>query len=93
MRIINDNPYRQLGVYSTSSQKEVVSNQGKMKAFLKVGKQVAFPLDLNRLLPDVLRTEQSVADAISKLTLPKDRIRVTMNGEKITSDRPRIGFN
>ena len=75
MRIINNNPYRLLGVYSTSSQKEVVANQGKMKAFLKVGRPVTFPLDLNGLLLDVLRTEQSVADAISKLTLPTEQLR------------------
>lgn len=75
MNIINNNPYRQLGVYSTSPQKEVVANQGKMKAFLKVGRPVTFPLDLNGLLPDVLRTEQSVTDAISKLTLPTEQLR------------------
>lgn len=75
MKIINNNPYRQLGVYSTSPQREVVANQGKMKAFLKVGRPVTFPLDLNGLLPDVLRTEQSVADAISKLTLPTEQLR------------------
>lgn len=75
MKIINNNPYRQLGVYSTSTQKEVVANQGKMKAFLKVGRQVSFPLDLNGLLPDVLRTEQSVADAISKLSLPTEQLK------------------
>ncbi len=75
MNSINNNPYRQLGVYSTSPQKEVVANQGKMKAFLKVGRPVTFPLDLNGLLPNVLRTEQSVADAISKLTLPTEQLR------------------
>ena len=75
MKIINNNPYRQLGVYSTSPQKEVVANQGKMKAFLKVGRQVSFPLDLNGLLPDVLRTEQSVADATSKLSLPTEQLK------------------
>ena len=75
MKIINNNPYRQLGVYSTSPQKEVVANQGKMKAFLKVGRQVSLPLDLNGLLPEVLRSEQSVFDAISKLTLPKDQLK------------------
>lgn len=75
MKIINNNPYRQLGVYSTSTQKEVVANQGKMKAFLKVGRQVSFPLDLNGLLPDVLRTEESVADATSKLSLPTEQLK------------------
>lgn len=44
MNIINNNPYRQLGVYSTSPQREVVANQGKMKAFLKVGRPVTFHL-------------------------------------------------
>lgn len=75
MKIINNNPYRQLGVYSTSTQKEVVANQGKMKAFLKVGRQVSFPLDLNGLLPDVLRAEESVADATSKLSLPTEQLK------------------
>lgn len=75
MIIINDNPYRILGVYTTSLQKEVVANQSKMKAFLKVGHPVTFPLDLNCLLPDVLRTELSVADAISKLSLPTEQLR------------------
>ena len=73
MNIINNNPYRLLGVYSTSPQKEAVANQGKMKAFLKVGRPVTFPLDLNGLLLDVVRTEQSVADAISKLALPTEQ--------------------
>lgn len=75
MNIIDNNPYRLLGVYSTSPQKEIVANQGKMKAFLRVGRQVSFPLDLNGLLPDVLRTEQSVADAISKLSLPTEQLK------------------
>lgn len=75
MEIINNNPYRLLGVYSTSSQREVVANQGKMKAFLKVGKQVSFPLDLNGVLPDILRSEESVADAISKLSLPTEQLK------------------
>lgn len=75
MKIINSNPYRLLGVYSNSSQREVVSNQGKMKAFLKVGRQVTFPLDLNGILPVVSRTEESVADAVSKLSLPVEKLR------------------
>lgn len=75
MRIINNNPYRQLGVYSTSPQREIVSNQGKMKAFLKVGRPVTFPLDLDGLLPSVTRTEASVADANSKLTIPAEQLK------------------
>lgn len=75
MDIIDKNPYRILGVYSTSSQKEVVANQGKMKAFLKVGRQVSFPLDLNDLLPEVMRSEENVADATAKLSLPAEQLK------------------
>lgn len=75
MNIINNNPYRQLGVYITSSQKDVVSNIGKMKAFLKVGRPVSFGLDLVDILPPVCRTEQSVADANSNLALPVEQLK------------------
>lgn len=75
MNIINNNPYRLLGVYSTSSQREVVSNQGRMKAFLKVGRPVTFPLDLDGILPSISRNEESVADAVPKLSLPAEQLK------------------
>lgn len=75
MNIINTNPYRQLGVYSTSAQKEIVANQGKMKAFLKVGRSVTFPLDLQGVLPAITRNEDIVAEANSKLTLPAEQLK------------------
>lgn len=75
MNIINNNPYRQLGVYTTSSQRDVVSNQGKMKAFLKVNRLVSFPLDLVGILPSIERSEQSIADASAKLTLPAEQLK------------------
>ena len=45
-----------------------------MKAFLKVGKSVSFPLDVPQYLSSINRTEASAADAEAKLTLPKDQI-------------------
>ena len=74
MNILQNNPYRILGVYSNSPTKERLANHNRMKAFLKVGKSVFFPLDLPQYLSDINRTEASVADAESKLTLPKDQI-------------------
>lgn len=73
--IIQNNPYRILGVYSTSSKKEMVANQGKMKAFLKVGKPVVFELDFNDILGAIDRTSESVSDADSKLTLANEQLR------------------
>lgn len=74
MNILQNNPYRILGAYANSPIKERLANHNRMKAFLKVGKDVSFPLDLNQYLPHLYRTEATVADAESKLTLPKDQI-------------------
>lgn len=74
MNILQNNPYRLLGVYSNSPTKERLANHNRMKAFLKVGKPVSFPLDLPQCLSSINRTEVSVTDADAKLTLPKDQI-------------------
>lgn len=74
MNILQNNPYRLLGVYSNSPIKERLANHNRMKAFLKVGKPVSFPLDLPQYFSSIDRTESSIADAEAKLTLPKDQI-------------------
>lgn len=74
MNILQNNPYRILGVYSNSPTKERLANHNRMKAFLKVGKAVSFPLDLPKFLSEVNRTEASVAEAEAKLALPKDQL-------------------
>lgn len=74
MEILQNNPYRILGVYSNSPTRERLANHNRMKAFLKVGKPVSFPLDLSQYLPAINRTEALVSDADAKLTLPKDQI-------------------
>ena len=74
MNILRNNPYRLLGVYSNSPTKERLANHNRMKAFLKVGKPVSFPLDLPQYLSTIQRTEASVMDAETQLTLPKDQL-------------------
>ena len=74
MKILQNNPYRLLGVYANSPTKERLANHNRMKAFLKVGKSVSFPLDVPQYLSSINRSEASVADAEAKLTLPKDQI-------------------
>ncbi len=93
MDIIDNNPYRYLGVYSNSPTKERVANKGKMNAFLKVGKQVSFPLDLPNLLSPIVRNMDSVADAESKLTLPVDQIRYAQFWWMNASPLDGIAFN
>ena len=74
MNILRNNPYRLLGVYSNAPTKERLANHNRMKAFLKVGKPVSFPLDLPQYLSAIQRTEASVMDAEAQLTLPKDQL-------------------
>ena len=45
------NPYRILGVYSNSPIRDVVKNENKINAYLKVRKDISFPLDLPTFLP------------------------------------------
>lgn len=75
MDLICDNPYRVLGVYANSPLKDRVGNANKLKAFLKVGKAVDFPLDLRHLLPPLARTQEAVAQADAALTLSHERMR------------------
>lgn len=75
MKIIQENPYRLLGIYGNSSIKDRVANSSKLKAFLKVGKSPDFPLDLSRLLPAISRTIESVGQAESQLSLPDEQIK------------------
>lgn len=75
MDIINNNPYRLLGVYANSPTRERVANHNRMKAFFKVGRQTSFPLDLTSLLPAITRTSESVEEAEAKLTLPNEQLK------------------
>lgn len=75
LNIIRNNPYRLLGIYSNSPTKERVANYNRLKAFLKVGKDISFALDLPTSLPSINRTADTVANADAELTLPNDQFR------------------
>lgn len=76
--LLTHNPYRVLGVYSNSPKKDVLSNLNKMKAFLKVGKTVSFPLDLPQFLPSIDRDDAMVSSAQASIELPMDQIKNTL---------------
>jgi hypothetical protein len=75
---ITDNPFRILGVYSNATAKDIAANQGKMKAFLSIGKTPTFELDLRNILPSVNRTTDSVSKAQADLTLPQDKLQYAL---------------
>ncbi len=93
MNILQNNPYRLLGVYSNSPTKERLANHNRMKAFLKVGKPVSFPLDLPLYLTSINRTDISVTDAEAKLTLPKDQMLYAQFWFVKTTPLDDVAFN
>lgn len=93
INLITHNPYRILGVYSNSPKKDVLSNLNKMKAFLKVGKDVSFPLDLPNYLPPVGRDEAIVSAAQSSIELPLDQLKHSLFWFMKASPLDDIAFN
>ena len=69
LKIIENNPYRVLGVYSNSPKSEQIANKKKLQAFLKIKKSIFFPEDMTPLLPPLQRTYELVNEASAKLSL------------------------
>ena len=78
LNIIQNNPYRFLGVYSNSPVKERVSNGNRLKAFLKVQKETNFPLELNNLIPPLMRSLDGLTAANNSINLPKDQLKFAL---------------
>lgn len=76
MRIINQNPYRVLGVLSNSPLMERIGNQNRLAAFAKVGKEISFPNDFASIIPEKpVRTTESIAAANVALNLDKNKLK------------------
>lgn len=93
MNILQNNPYRMLGVFANTSVKERVASLNKMKAYLMVGKTISFPLDISQYLHSIDRTTDGVLDANSKLTLPIDQIHYAQFWFVKSTVEDEIAFN
>lgn len=93
MDLIQNNPYRLLGVFANAPTKERVANQTKLKAFLKVGKSVNYPLDLPELLAPIERTAESVATAEAQIALPAEQMAFAQFWFVKSSALDDIAFN
>lgn len=78
MNIIQNNPYRVLGVYSNAPKREIVGAENKIKAHVKIGRAISFKTDFNSLLGEVERNDDSLSSSMSNLTLAKDKIRYAL---------------
>lgn len=93
MDLIQNNPYRLLGVFANAPTKERVASQTKLKAFLKVGKSVNYPLDLPELLAPIERTAESVATAEAQIALPAEQMAFAQFWFVKSSALDDIAFN
>jgi len=75
MNIVNNNPFRILGVFANSPKRDIVANKGKATAFLKVNRPVEYSLDLKGLLPSLSRTLDMMNDAEAHLAIAKEQIK------------------
>lgn len=73
-KYIADNPFRVLGIYSNSPQKEIVKNISRMNAYLNVGRDVSFNTDLNTFLDIPTRNADTVSAAQASINLPIDKV-------------------
>ena len=75
-KIIELNPFRILGVYANSPKKDIIANKGKASAFIKVNKPVVFPLDLNGILPSIIRSVDMLNEAEGSIAIAKEQLKV-----------------
>lgn len=72
--IIENNPFRVLGVCANDSARSIASNATKIKRYSDVGKSVSFPLD-DMLSSHIDRSSESVDNALSVINLQSDKIK------------------
>lgn len=74
MKTIANNPFRTLGVWSNAPASDIVTNKGRMSAFIRVGRQIDYPLDIAHILGPVERTAESITAADSQITVATERL-------------------
>lgn len=70
--LIINNAYRTLGLTNNSSSRNILKRYKEIISRLKIDDQPRYDLDLH--LPDDLRTEDSVTDALKRLQNPKSKL-------------------
>ena len=93
LNIIAYNPYRIIGVFPTSTRKEIVANIARIKANIRVERTVSFSADLDAYLNSPERTLEDIADAEARLTLPADSIRYAQFWFTNTDELDAIAIN
>ena len=74
MKIIEQNPFRILGVYSNATTRELMANSNKIMRFASTGGNVNFQID--GIIPKrISRSQTDVDNAKKQINLPKDKLK------------------
>src|SRR5690554_6722555 len=73
MEIINNNPYRVVGVLSNASVRELQRQQGKITAYAQIGREIDSEFDFNILKP-IIRSTDVVNKAFANIQQNQDKV-------------------
>lgn len=77
MNVIKNNPYRIAGILSNATERELQKQKTKIKAYIKVGKEIKTDFDF-QILDGISRTEESVNKAFSKIEQSQDKVNYSL---------------
>lgn len=66
MNLIQNNPFRAVGILANATEREIQRNKAKIRAYTKVGKALTFDVDFS-ILDSIDRSESSINQAFSNL--------------------------
>jgi len=73
MEIVYNNPYRIIGIYSGSSERELQKQKSLLNAYMDANKELHFDCDFP-FLPNITRTQEIVEIALSNLQLNQKKL-------------------
>ena len=77
MELIQKNPFRIIGLLSNTTARDLQSRKGLITRYLSIGRQLESDYDFS-FLTDVLRTENVVSQAFSKIEMNQDKINQSL---------------
>jgi len=77
MNAVKNNPYRTLGLFGNSSEKELQKQIAIIKRFAEVGKTKAFDYDF-QFFGEVVRSTEKIQEAASKIEQAKNKVHYAL---------------
>ena len=91
MEIINNNPFRLIGVKSSDSDKDILKQLTKITRFSEVGKDISFETDLPHL-GEIIRSKENINQAKRNLEKPQDKLFHSLFWFNIENHIDETGF-